>query len=172
MQKLAQQFGVIVPIMLALLLFLPGAAAHAAETMQQTQPVYALPGILRLAVNQPYDTELVTPDGDVYAIVGETPAVEQQLETLRAVNPPVQVKVWGTLYPDGRVSAAPEIVASSVQSSTPLATPTPVVTTPQATVTAPVINVRTGSGTEYPVIGSLSQVINKSLVILLFASTN
>ncbi len=147
--------------MLASALLLPGATAHAAaagaEARQQTQPVYALPGTLRLAINQPYDTELVTPNGDVYAVVGETPAVEQQLETLRDISPSVQVKVWGTLYPDGRMSTTPEIVASSVQSSTPLATATPVVTTPRATVTAPVVNVRTGPGTEYPAIGSLSQ---------------
>lgn len=160
MFKLVRKSSMIFLVILAFALFLPGAVVHAAEggaeAMQQTQPVYALPGVLRPAINQPYETELVTPNGDVYAVVGETPAVEQQLDAFRDASPPAQVKIWGALYPDGRTTPTPEIVVSSVQSSTPLATATPVVTTPQATVTSPVANVRTGPGTNYPAIGSLS----------------
>jgi uncharacterized protein YraI len=64
--------------------------------------------------------------------------------------------VWGTLYPDGRMSSTPEIVVSSVTSSTPAPTPTPVNTQPQATVSVAALNMRLGPGTNYPVIGSLT----------------
>jgi len=160
MFKLVRKSGMIFSLVLAFVLLLPSTVVHAAgagsEIMQQTQPVYALPGVLRPAINQLYDTELVTPNGDVYAVVGETPAVEQQLDALRDASSPAKVKVWGALYPDGRMTSTPEIVVSNVQSNTPLATATPVVTTPQATVTVPVANVHTGPGVSYPTIGSLS----------------
>jgi len=163
MNTLIRRFSVMATITLAFILLLSGGNAHAAEresgrALQQSQPVYALPGVFRAApASQPYDTELVAANGDVYAIVGETPAVETQIDTLRDANPPASVKVWGTLYPDGRMSSTPEIVVSSVTSAEPAPTPTPVNTQPQATVAVSVLNLRQGPSTSYPVIGSLTE---------------
>ena len=88
MRKTARRFFMALPIILAFALLLPAAIVQAAETdgaqiqqSQKTEPVYALPGVFRAAVNQPYDTELVISSGDVYAIVGETPAVEKEKAT-------------------------------------------------------------------------------------------
>lgn len=168
MKKTARRFLMALPIILAFALLLPGGIAFAAETdeaqiqqSQKTEPVYALPGVFRVAINQPYDTELVVSNGDVYAIVGETPAVEREIDAARDVTPPQQVKVWGTLYPDGRMTKTPEIVVSSIQttssSSAPAATATAVNTQPIATVTTFSLNMRSGPGTAYPVIGGLAQ---------------
>ncbi len=164
MYKPVRRFALILPMILTVALLLPNVVASAAapEEFQQTgttKPVYALPGVFRAAVNQPYDTEMVVSNGDVYAIVGETPAVETQIDAARDATPPAQVKVWGTLYPDGRMTKTPEIVVSSIQTanSAPAATATAVSTQPQATITTAVLNVRSGTSTLYPVIAELTQ---------------
>jgi len=168
MKKTARRLFTALPIILAFALLLPGAIVQAAEAdgsriqqSQKTEPVYALPGVFRAAINQPYDTELVVSNGDVYAIVGESPAVEKEIDAARDATPPQPVKVWGTLYPDGRMTTTPEIVVSSIQvtssSSTPAATATAVNTQPIATVIALSLNMRSGPGTAYPVIGGLAQ---------------
>ena len=161
MRKILQRTPIAVALLLAavLALLVPGVQAEAAELRLepdlQTEQIFALPGVLRAASGQPYDTELVTANGDVFAVVGETPAVEDQLDGARDARPPVPVKVWGTLYPNGRLTTTPEIVVSAVQVSGPVPEPTP--TTPRATVTAPVVNMRAGPSTDYPVIGQLNE---------------
>lgn len=60
------------------------APVQAAPTQQDnTTPVYALPGILRVASNQPFGTYLVASDGSLYGLSGETPAVEDQIVNYR-----------------------------------------------------------------------------------------
>jgi hypothetical protein len=73
------------------------------------------------------------------------------------------VKVWGALYPTGLTGAgsAPEILVDSIISDVvaPTATPTATATPspPAATVINPVVNVRSGPGTDYPVVGNVNQ---------------
>ncbi|OUC08742.1 hypothetical protein RY27_07130, partial [Litorilinea aerophila] len=67
-------------------------------------PIFALPGTLQLAPGQPFETYLITADDSAYGLVGETAAVDAQIMALRARGPGLLVKVWGTLYPAGRLS--------------------------------------------------------------------
>jgi uncharacterized protein YraI len=129
------------------------------QQTQSTEPIYALQGTLGKVENQNFDTYLVTTDGKAYALVGETPQVDQQIVTLRDQAPSVSVKVWGTLYPQGRVSTTPEIVVSGILASDGSAAPTPVPqpSQPTATVINVSINVRSGPSTNYPVMGGLQQ---------------
>jgi uncharacterized protein YraI len=131
----------------------------AAPQQQATQPVYALQGTLNKATNQNFATYMITSDGTAYALVGETPEVEQQIIALREQGANTLAKVWGVLYPQGRLSATPEIVVTSIVPAESVPTPTPQAQPiqPQATVTAASINVRRGPGTAYPVIGALQQ---------------
>ena len=138
-----------------LLALLPGSAA-AHPLQQNSEPVYGLFGTLGKATNYAVETYLLTNDNKIYAVVGETPEIEAQIVQLREQG--ATVKVWGTLYPQGRTTATPEIVASSVQASeVSQPTPAPVPTQPQLTVTADVINVRSGPGTDYPTLNSLDR---------------
>ena len=79
--------------------------AHA-PTLQQ-EPVYALPGTLREARNQPFATYLIANDGSIYGLVGETAEVEREISAHRNLGPDVEVKIWGTLFPNGRLSTSP-----------------------------------------------------------------
>jgi hypothetical protein len=132
-------------------------SALLAPLQQNTESVYALPGRLRRAQDQTFSTYLVGNDGNIYGLVGETPEIEDKIVALREAGPDVEVKVWGTLYPDGRSSDVPEIVVSSIQlADAALApTPPPASTTPQATSKYQAVNVRAGPGTDYAVIGAL-----------------
>lgn len=133
-------------------------AVTAAAQQQATEPVYALQGTLGVARNQNFSTFMVTADGKAYALVGETPDVEQQITALRNQGPNTVAKVWGTLYPQGRVSATPEIVVSNIVAANGEAAPTPAPTPSQpiATVRDATINLRGGPGTDYPVVGALN----------------
>jgi uncharacterized protein YgiM (DUF1202 family) len=148
---------------------------------QNLEPVIALPGRLRKAVNQNFDNYLIANDGEVYALVGKTPEVEAQIVAFREMGPDTVVKVWGTLYPEGRSSSTPEIVADSVildtetvlptatpspnvtptptatntPTATPLPTATPTPSAPTITVRYDTVNVRSGPSTAYPVVGTL-----------------
>jgi SH3-like domain-containing protein len=66
----------------------------------------------------------------------------------------VQVKVWGTLYPQGRLSPVPEIVASSIQSASP-APGNGGEEEAIVIVRAGVINVRTAPDVNAPPVGQL-----------------
>jgi hypothetical protein len=85
----------------------PQLSAIVAPAQQETEQVYALPGRLRRAQDQTFSTYLVGNDGNIYGLVGETPEVEDKIVALREAGPDVEVKVWGTLYPDGRSSDVP-----------------------------------------------------------------
>ena len=95
--------------------FLAPTSLLAAPIGQESRPVYALPGTLQAAQGQPYATFFVDREGFFYALVGESVEVENQIEALLAQG--VAVKVWGTLFPDGRATTLPEIVASAIQAS-------------------------------------------------------
>ena len=132
--------------------------AQAQETGAEGIAVFALQGSLRTAVGQPFDTFLVDTSGRTFGLYGRTPDVDAQITALREQGVPV--KVWGTLFPNGRFSSSPEIVVDSIVGSTPpppSPTPTPVVTTPRGVVTGPVVNVRSGPGTEWPPVGQVAE---------------
>ena len=148
---------VLVVAFVAALWLLPVAAAPAPQ--EDTTQVYALPGTLRVAKNQPFDTYLVTNNGDRYGLTGQTPATEQQIVGLRDSSTVSEVKVWGTLYPEGRTSDVAEIVVKSIQpvdASAAAVAPSAIETGPTATVRYPSVNVRAGPGLEYAVIGARS----------------
>ncbi len=98
-----------------LVILLAPAYVMAAPAGQESRPVYALPGTLQAAQGQPYATFFVDRQGFFYALVGESVEVENQIEALLAQG--VAVKVWGTLFPSGRATTLPEIVASAIQAS-------------------------------------------------------
>ena len=91
------------------------ASVAAAPVGQESGPVFALPGTLQSAQGQPYATFFVDRQGFFYALVGESVEVENQIDSLLAQG--VDVKVWGTLFPNGRATTLPEIVASAIQAS-------------------------------------------------------
>jgi hypothetical protein len=140
---------------LAMVWYAPVQAAPAAQ--DNSTPVYALPGQLRQANDQPFATYLVANDGSLYGLSGETPQVEDQIVAFRDSDPSGEVKVWGTLFPDGHNSSVPEIVVKSIQPVDPAAEPLAIVPDtggPQATVRFDAVNVRAGPDLAYAVIGS------------------
>lgn len=143
----------------ALLMLLPGQA-QAQESNEDGIEIFALQGTLRQAVGQPFDTYLVDASGRTFGLFGRTPEVAQQIVRLREQGTGTRVKVWGTLFPSGRMSDGPEIVVSSIlgeEPPPPPPTPTPVVTTPRGVVAGPVVNVRGGPGTEWPPVGQVTE---------------
>lgn len=156
----------LLPLMLLLLALTPAAALAGAgarpvgQNPAVSQPVYALPGTLRPAQNQRFSTYLVTFDGDLYGLAGETPTVESQIVQYREMGPNVEVKVWGRLYPEGRTGPIPEIVVSSIlpisgAPATPTPTPTPTRAAPTIYVRVQALNVRSGPDVGYPRIGGI-----------------
>jgi uncharacterized protein YraI len=162
--------------LLTALILLSGLLPPAAPVLAQSgQAVYALPGTLRQAENQNFDTLLVTFDGSQYGLLGKTPEVEQEIVRLRALGPTQVVKVWGTLYPNGLISQVAEILVDSILGENPpgasptpadtpaaTATPTPVATPapagpPTLTVVAEAVNVRSGPGMRYRVVTTLGR---------------
>lgn len=137
---------------------------------QSAQSVFALPGTLRAVEGKDYSTALATFDGNIYGLVGQTPAIELEIIRLRNLGPAEVVKVWGMLHPTGLTSPDPEIVVESILSATSPATPTPTAGTPaatpvpatptpgapQATVAVENLNVRNGPSTDYSVGGTIS----------------
>lgn len=138
---------------------LAASASLSRPQQQVTEPVYALQGTLSKAARQHFDTYMVTSDRRAYALIGETPDIEAQLVALRDQTPQVLVKVWGTLYPQGRSSATPEIVVTSVVAVEESPTSTQPLPTgqPLATVRNASINLRSGPGTEYTALTVLQQ---------------
>ena len=127
---------------------------------QETEPIFALPGVLQKANNQPFDTFLVTNDNVLYGLVGKTPEIEADITAYRDQGTDTTVKVWGTLYPNGRMSNKPEIIVSNIQSEGPPPTSgsegsSPGTGTSVAIVRVDVANVRSGPGTAYSVVGQL-----------------
>jgi hypothetical protein len=159
---ISQQIRLRVGLWALLLVLVAGhlLATPFAALAQTGIQVYALQGTLRAASGQPFDTYLITTDGRTYGLFGATPAVDTQIEQYKALGATNLVKVWGTLYPEGRQSDQPEIVVDSITSAAPPApspTPTPVNLKPTAIVTGAVVNVRSGPGTDYPPIATLTQ---------------
>ena len=147
-------------LLLSMLIGLRTQSVLAAPVAQETEPVFALPGVLERATNQPFDTYLVGNDGAQYGLVGKTPTVEREITAFRALGNETTVKVWGTLYPNGRLSNQPEIIVSDIQSDVDLPdegaeTPAPATGTSVAIVRVDVANVRSGPGTAYPAVGQL-----------------
>lgn len=135
----------------------PPATARAAYRLQaNSEPVYGLLGKLSRAQNYVVENYLLTNDNKIYIVVGETPEIEQQIVTLR--DQQATVKVWGTLYPQGRLTATPEIVVAQILVADNTAAPSPPLPTqPQATVRNEAINLRGGPDTGYPILGSLER---------------
>jgi uncharacterized protein YraI len=118
---------------------------------QSGEAVFALPGTLRAAQGQPFSTFFIDRDGFFYALVGENAEVETQIVALREANS--GVKVWGTLYPEGRLSAMPELVASAIQASDEA--PPAVASSATAVVEVGRINVRAEPDVNAPPTGQL-----------------
>ena len=121
----------LLPILLAAIwLWLPQAAV--ATPLRQSVPVHALVGMLRAAEDQTFRTNLITSDGSVYALLGFTPEIETQIQTLLAQGPELVVKVWGDLYPQGRGYTGPEIIVSDIQPAGTVQPPPTATATPTA----------------------------------------
>ncbi|MGL4649165.1 MAG: PA14 domain-containing protein [Caldilineaceae bacterium] len=151
--------GVAAPIVaLALLLAVAMllAAPSQAEAQQRGLQVSSVQGILRAATGQPFATFLIDDVGRTFGLYGETPAIEQQITTLR--NQGARVQVDGTLFPGGLVSTIDEIAVSRITAiGAPPPQPTPAPTQPTAVVNGRSVNVRSGPGTTWPVVGVVTQ---------------
>ena len=148
---------VFIAVLTAIIWIAPVQAAAPQQQTDNTTQVYALPGILRVATNQSFSTYLVASDGALYGLSGETPAVEDRIDEYRDTKADNVVKVWGTLYPNGLSSKVAEIVVKSIQpAQSAEATATQVVvdnTSPTVIVRYQAVNVRSGPGLAYAVIG-------------------
>ncbi len=134
------------------------ASVRATALQQNSQPVYGLLGKLGKAENYVVENYLLTSDNKIYLVVGETPVIEAQIVTLRDQR--ATVKVWGLLYPQGRLTATPEVVVSNILAApitTTISPLQPAATNPQVIVRNATINVRSGPDTAYAVVGSLQQ---------------
>ena len=137
------------------------ASTQPAPARQETEPVFALPGVLQRARDMPFDTYLLANDDQQYGLVGKTPDIEREITAFRDAGSDVEVKVWGTLYPNGRLSNEPEIIVSDIQSDVQVGeqgpeAPAAETGTSVAIVRVDVANVRSGPGTVYPTVGQLS----------------
>ena len=156
-------FRRLLPILLiAVWMWLPQVVL--AAPTRQSVPVHALAGMLRPAEDQVFRTNLVTGDGSVYALLGFTPEIETQIQTLLAQGPELVVKVWGDLYPQGRGYSGPEIIVSDIQPAgtlqpPPAATATPTAQSSGAIVIARIesVNLYGGPGQEHAVVGQMVQ---------------
>lgn len=166
-------------LFVGLLLTQPVHRAHAAPAAQ-TVPVYALPGTLRAAQEQPFSTYLVTNDGGLYALFSATPEVESRMLHLRTANPHQVVQVWGDLYPQGRQYTGPEIVVSAIEPAEPPAA-VPVTSTTPAATPVPIagalavgrfdyVNLHASPSNDSPVVGQL--VMGQACPIIGRNSTN
>lgn len=156
-------FLLVAALLLGAVLF---ASPPAALAQDGGTEVFGLQGTLKEANDQPFTTYLVVDaNGVSYGLFGRTPSIDQQIDALAAQSGPV--KVWGIMYPNGNVTAQPEIVVDAITASgivtptpAPTAVPAPTATpqpTPMAAVNYPTVNVRSGPSTEYPSIGVLTQ---------------
>ncbi len=171
------RMGTFIGIVALLLLWVQPVAA---QTVQATGPVYALPGTLSRATNRSYDTILTIQNGAQFGLVGETPEIEAEIVELRALTPPVSVKVWGDRFAQLNTDELETIVVSAIQSEQPVPTaqptaqateqptaqptaqptvqPTvpPSLAVPVAVIEAAAVNARSGPGTNYPILGALA----------------
>ena len=143
---------------------------------QAIGPVYALRGTLTKATNQSYDTVLTAVDGTEYGLAGQTPAIEAEIVLQRSQGADKIVKVWGDKYAATGDSTRPLIVASAIQAENPAVqqtpepptptgpTPVPTAVIPTIVVKAAVVNVRSGPGTGYPAVGTLTAGESCSIV--------
>lgn len=155
----ARPIKAILITLIAAIWFIPLEAAPAFQADDSSQ-VYALPGTLRTARNQPFATYLIANNGDLYGLSGQTPAIEQQIVDYRDTMSGTEVKVWGTLFPEGLRADTAEIIVTSIQPvDASVATPSAMAidTAPTATVRFESVNVRSGPGQEYAVVGGRTQ---------------
>lgn len=148
-----------------------GFSGLAAAQDQESDVIIGLPGKLRVATGEDFSFYFDAADGTTYGIVGETPDVQSQIDEYGQSNPVPTIKVWGKTQPSSVSPDITVIVAASVLGPDyilPSQRPTPVV--PAAAVNdGPGANVRSGPGTDYPVIGGLAagdtcDVIGRSTV--------
>lgn len=142
---------------LAIGLLALGLLTGVAQAQDDSDVVIGLPGKLRAATGEDFSYYFDANDGTTYGIVGESPDVQEQLDTYGKTKPTPSIKVWGKTQPSKSSPAITVIVASNVLGpdyTLPTQRPTPVV--PVATVVdGPGANVRSGPGTNYPVVGGL-----------------
>lgn len=129
---------------LATLLALLLTTAHVGKAAPLSQPwvaVNALTGNLQADPLNRANSQLITPGGVTYAVVGSTPGLDLQIQQLARRAPPVRVKVWGQLV--GAVGPARNrqivvnalVVLNSAPTVEPMPLPTPSPTVPPTPTT-------------------------------------
>ena len=133
-----------------------------AESVEEMLRGELAQGDVILATARPILRHLLANDDQQYGLVGKTPDIEREITAFRDAGSDVEVKVWGTLYPNGRLSNEPEIIVSDIQSDVQVGeqgpeAPAAETGTSVAIVRVDVANVRSGPGTVYPTVNNAVQ---------------
>ena len=83
MNRIRLPIASILTFMLLCIAAVGAAPSVIASPPPDSQPVYALPGTLQRAEGQSFLTYFVTLDGNKYAIYGETPEVDAEIDALK-----------------------------------------------------------------------------------------
>jgi hypothetical protein len=96
--------------------YVPGGAPPATPmpTLAVGERVFGLMGRLEPSQDASYSHRLESEEAGVYALAGETPEVERQIEALASGPPPVMVKVWGVRMAQVGSGSLPLIVVSGI----------------------------------------------------------
>ncbi|MEZ4860622.1 MAG: PA14 domain-containing protein [Caldilineaceae bacterium] len=127
-----------------------------AVTGQAIGPVVELLGQLHPATGHTFGNFLLTYDNIAYGLTGSTQSLEQQIDALREQQPPIAVKVWGTLYHIANEVELTLIVVSSIEPVNRNATTT-TPSAPVAQVTYALVNLYAGPASAYTRTGQVTR---------------
>jgi hypothetical protein len=122
------------------------------------QRVYGLLGRLEQPVGRRYTYYLRTADNRYYALAGQTPEIEQQIDLLAREGEYSNVKVWGEVQAATRVSEDPLIVVTGVlgtEASLPTAVAAASIPVPVALVKFDEVNLYSGPSSSNEVVGKV-----------------
>jgi uncharacterized protein YraI len=131
------------------------SSATPVATVAVGAKVYGLVGTLSQPTGKVYSYYLTTSDIGYYALAGETPALDEQIAKLATGTAPT-VKVWGNVMPPEAASEPPLIVVTGILgTSVPTAPPVAGTSAPVAVVKFNMVNLYSGPGSTYSVLGQV-----------------
>ncbi len=125
-------------------------------TLPEGTRFYGLLGQLESPANALYDYYLAAADGRYFALAGETPEIEQQIDVMAADRAQPHVKVWGEAQP-ANVAGQPQLIVVTGILMTDI-TPTPSLSgasTVVAVARYDKVNLYSGPGSDYATTGQV-----------------